>query len=71
MAAAYAFHLCRNHPFVDGNKRTSIWAMLIFLRINGFTLDAGIEEIEDLGWKLSRGEIDKDGLGRWLETRTR
>src|SRR4030042_4319775 len=38
MAAAYAFHICRNHPFVDGNKRTALAAALVFLAMNRITL---------------------------------
>ena len=36
IAAAYLFYLCRNHPFLDGNKRTALGACLVFLRLNGF-----------------------------------
>ncbi len=35
MAAAYAFHICGNHPFIDGNKRTALASALVFLRLNG------------------------------------
>src|SRR4030065_1215425 len=38
MAAAYAFHICQNHPFVDGNKRTALASALLFLALNGFSL---------------------------------
>jgi death-on-curing protein len=38
MAAAYAFHLCQNHPFVDGNKRTALACALVFLELNGLRL---------------------------------
>lgn len=38
MAAAYAFHLCRNHPFVDGNKRTALASALVFLELNGVSV---------------------------------
>lgn len=38
MAAAYAFHICKNHPFIDGNKRTALAAALVFLEINGVAL---------------------------------
>jgi death-on-curing protein len=40
MAAAYLFHLCKNHPFLDGNKRAATAAALVFLEINGWSLDA-------------------------------
>ena len=38
MAAAYAYHLCQNHPFIDGNKRTALAAALVFLELNGITI---------------------------------
>src|SRR5215467_9125742 len=40
MAAAYGFHLCQNHPFIDGNKRTAGMAMFTFLQLNGIEPDA-------------------------------
>lgn len=39
MAATYAFHICRNHPFVDGNKRTALACALVFLELNGISLE--------------------------------
>ena len=44
MAAAYAFHICQNHPFVDGNKRAGTAAMIAFLADNGWKLDATADE---------------------------
>lgn len=44
MAAAYAFHICKNHPFVDGNKRTALAVCIVFLRLNGWEL-----HVPDLG----------------------
>ncbi|MEX2445515.1 MAG: type II toxin-antitoxin system death-on-curing family toxin [Alkalispirochaeta sp.] len=38
MAAAYAFHICQNHPFVDGNKRVALASALVFLDLNGITI---------------------------------
>jgi death on curing protein len=38
MAAAYAYHLCQNHPFIDGNKRAALAAALVFLELNGITI---------------------------------
>jgi death on curing protein len=43
MAAAYAFHICQNHPFVDGNKRAALASSLVFLDINGYELHCGNE----------------------------
>lgn len=44
MAAAYLFHLCKNHPFVDGNKRISLMAALTFLKLNGYSIRDDIDE---------------------------
>ena len=38
MAAAYAYHVCQNHPFIDGNKRTALACALVFLELNGVTM---------------------------------
>ncbi len=47
-AAAYAFHLCQNHPFVDGNKRAALASALVFLSLNGIELEDPKEELYDL-----------------------
>jgi len=47
-AAAYAFHLCQNHPFVDGNKRTALAAALVFLSLNGIELEDPKERLYGL-----------------------
>ena len=59
MAAAYLFHLCRNHPFVDGNKRTALAAAEIFLLLNGKELQATNTELEQLTLDLAAGSISK------------
>jgi death on curing protein len=46
MAAAYAWGIARNHPFVDGNKRTALLTSLLFLGLNGFSLTVGPEWVE-------------------------
>src|SRR5437868_2751680 len=48
MAAAYLFHLARNHAFVDGNKRTALACCLVFLAYNRIEHYAGIQELEDM-----------------------
>jgi death on curing protein len=47
-AAAYAFHICQNHPFVDGNKRTALATALVFLSLNGIELEDPNEELYSL-----------------------
>ena len=60
MAAACLFHLCRNHPFVDGNKRTAVAAAEIFLRLNGMSLKATNQELERITLGTADGSISKD-----------
>lgn len=66
MAAAYAFHICKNHPFIDGNKRTALSAMVVFLRLNGWEL--GIEDLNASVTilRLAEGLITKDDLTQWV-----
>ncbi len=59
-AAAYHFHLCTNHPFVDGNKRVAVAASEVFLLINGHELSASDDEIEELTLGVAKGELSKD-----------
>jgi len=70
MAAAYGFHLCNNHPFVDGNKRIALVAMDIFLQRNGFEIIASEKETYTLIMALSTGELTKKELSEWLEDNT-
>ncbi|MCX6904392.1 MAG: type II toxin-antitoxin system death-on-curing family toxin [Verrucomicrobia bacterium] len=60
VAAAYLFHLCRNHPFVDGNKRTALGACIVFLRFNGIEPKADGPEWEDLMLAVAASVIDRD-----------
>jgi death-on-curing protein len=59
MAAAYLFHMARNHPFVDGNKRTALMAMLAFLGLNGFRLVAPANEVFDVVAGIAGGRTSK------------
>lgn len=59
MAAAYLFHICRTHPFIDGNKRTAIAATEVFLLLNGRKLVAPDHMIEKLVLEIACGEISK------------
>lgn len=65
MAAAYAFHICRNHPFVDGNKRAGTAAMIAFLSDNGWSFDASTDEAESVILQLAAGKLDKHEFTRW------
>ena len=52
-AAAYAFHICQNHPFIDGNKRTALATALVFLSLNGIELEDPNEELYGLMMDVS------------------
>ena len=59
MAGAYLFHLCQNHPFLDGNKRTALATSEVFLRLNGLALSAGDEEVVALTLGVADGHVSK------------
>ena len=69
LAASYAFGLARNHPFVDGNKRTALVVCETFLPTNGFRLDASNAELVVLFLSLASGELTEAELGDWLRER--
>jgi death on curing protein len=66
LAAAYAFGIARNHPFLDGNKRTAFAAKMVFLRLNGIRFAPKPAEATAAMMALAAGEIDEDGLTRWI-----
>ena len=67
LAAAYAFGIVRNHPFVDGNKRTGLMAAYVFLRLNGYRLNASEAEAVVAFQDLAAGEVDEATLAKWIE----
>lgn len=66
LAAAYAYAIARNHPFVDGNKRAALLAMVVFLDLNGVDFDVPETEMAAMILALAAGEISEDGLARWI-----
>jgi death-on-curing protein len=66
LAAAYAYGIARNHPFVDGNKRTALIVARLFLLLNGATLVATQEEKYSTFLALAAGELSEDGLADWV-----
>lgn len=66
MAAAYAAGLVRNHPFVDGNKRTAFMAAYVFLARNGRRLTAPEDAATHATIALAAGEIDEEAFAAWL-----
>ena len=67
-AARLGFALASNHPFVDGNKRIGVLALLTFLEVNGREICATDTEIYDLGMALGRGEMPYDDLLAWVKS---
>jgi death-on-curing protein len=67
LAAAYAFGIARNHPFVDGNKRTALVAAEGFLGLNGFDLTATDVECVGVFLSLAAGEVTEEQLADWFE----
>jgi len=70
MAAAYLFHLCQNHAFVDGNKRAAAFSTVLFLALNGIPDDAlpPEAELEHRTLAVARGEMSKTDITLWLES---
>lgn len=62
MAAAYAYHISQNHPFADGNKRIALAAALVFLELNGISLEDPEEELYNSMMSVASGCLDKAGL---------
>jgi death on curing protein len=71
LAAAYGFGVARNHPFVDGNKRTAFASVIVFLGLNGIELDAPPETATAIMLSLAAGEIGEDDLARWIAANSR
>lgn len=65
-ASALGFSLIKNHPFVDGNKRTGHAAMETFLVLNGFEIDASVDEQEQIILQVASGELERDEFTAWL-----
>jgi death on curing protein len=66
LAASVAYGLARNHPFVDGNKRTAAVACETFIRLNGAELQADDLELYPVYLALAEGSLSEDELGTWL-----
>jgi len=60
VAAAYLFYLCRNHPFMDGNKRAALGACIVFLRLNGIEPRRDRPDWEELNLAVASGGLDRD-----------
>jgi death-on-curing protein len=66
LAAAYAYGIARNHPFVDGNKRAAFQAMMVFLRLNEIAFKPDSAQATVIILELAAGNVNEDGLTRWI-----
>ena len=66
LAAAYGFDIARNHPFADGNKRTSLLAIYTFLGVNGVNFRVPEADAAAMMLSLAAGEVSEESLARWI-----
>jgi len=67
MAAAYAFHICQNHPFLDGNKRIALSSSVVFLEANGYEFTCSNEDAYKQTLGVASGTITKEELTNFYE----
>jgi death on curing protein len=70
LAAAYGHGISRNHPYLDGNKRTAFVAVELFLALNGFELVANDTDCVMTMLKVAAGEISEDAFAEWIRANT-
>ncbi len=70
LAAIYTTGIIRNHPFLDGNKRTGFTVGAVFLELNGFRVTASEEDVVQAVFALAAGELDETGYAAWLRSNT-
>jgi len=68
-AAALAFSIIRNHPFIDGNKRTGHAAMEVFLILNGHEVWSSVDDAERIILRVASGEMGREQFADWIEAR--
>jgi death-on-curing protein len=71
LAALYTAGLVRNHPFVDGNKRTGFAVGITFLELNGLYFHASEEDVTSTVFALAAGDLDEAGYAAWLRSNTK
>jgi len=71
LAAAYAFGIAKNHPFVDGNKRTGLIVAFVFLGRNGIEISASEEDAYQTFIALASGKLSEQQLTGWMDRNTR
>jgi death-on-curing protein len=67
MAAAYAYHLCQNHPFIDGNKRTALAAALVFLELNGISILDPKGWLKNAVFRIASSKMRKEEFAKLLK----
>lgn len=67
---ALVHSLLRNHPFVDGNKRTSMFAAMTFLELNGYRFKAGQKEVVRYALKIENNRLPVEEIAQWFEQHT-
>lgn len=70
MTAAYGFHICKNHLFLDGNKRMALVAMYTFLYVNGYQLKADKKSLYAVIMDLAGGKLEKEELAGYIKENT-
>ncbi|MGE4266631.1 MAG: type II toxin-antitoxin system death-on-curing family toxin [Deferribacterales bacterium] len=67
MAAAYIYHIIKNHPFVDGNKRTGLISSMVFLDINGYVINSDDDELYRVALSVAEGSIEKPDVANFFK----
>ncbi len=67
-AARMAFSICKNHPFIDGNKRTAVTSMLVILRMNGIALSFTQLELVAFGLGVAEGRTTYEDIVAWIHS---
>lgn len=70
MAAAYAHGIIKNHPFVDGNKRTGMLVAIVFLELNGVVVKFKRDELYDVGIAIAQSQMNIDNIAELLRKRS-
>lgn len=69
LAASYAFGIAKNHPFLDGNKRTALVVAVTFINLNGYDFDAPSDDTYTVFIGVADGSISEDDLAAWFRDR--
>ena len=67
MSSAYLYHICQNHPFLDGNKRTALASALVFLDLNGMFTEDPDDELYEIVMETAKGNITKKSIAERLK----